>query len=125
MMVINICVALIVVITVLILFIYKKIFVIKVNGSSMEPTYSNNDYLIGYRSRSITVGDVVVARIDYKGHPTKCITVIKRIDYIVYENSRARLFLTGDNKGHSIDSRDCNFGTIPIDRVVGKVIYAI
>lgn len=89
----------------------------------MEPTLFNDDYVLGYRTHMFNVLDIVVANIDYPRESDSQITVIKRVDGIVYDNLVPRLFLTGDNKGYSIDSRDKEFGTVPIDQVLGKVIW--
>lgn len=119
----TIYLSLIVIVTVVFLILRKKIFIIRVKGSSMEPTLFNDDYVLGYRTRVFNVSDIVVANIDYISESDSQITVIKRVDYIVDDSLVPRLFLTGDNKEFSIDSRDKDFGIVPIDQVLGKVIW--
>lgn len=79
----------------------------------MEPTLktgqivwvSNWYYLIN----KVRVGDIVLFR---KNHQE----LIKRVKKI----SRDRVFLVGDNKSDSLDSRA--FGKVSSDKILGKVI---
>lgn len=122
-MIYGLCALSIAVIALVLIILTKKIFIIKVKGSSMEPTLFNNDYVLGYRTDVFNTSDIVVANVKYPSSPNGQVTVIKRIESIIYESASPRLFLTGDNKGYSIDSRDKAFGTVPIDQVIGKVIW--
>lgn len=86
---------------------------IKVIGRSMEPAFKHNQIVITssipFFFRKPRIGDVVVLL--HKRY------IIKRIAK-VEEN---RIFVTGDNRKESTDSRD--FGWITKEEVVGKVIF--
>lgn len=58
----------------------------------------------------IKVGDLVIVKVDGK-------EMVKRIQKV----DDRRIFVIGDNKDESTDSRD--FGPVNTDQVVGKVIY--
>lgn len=105
-------------------------------GASMEPTYSTGDRLLCVRSFAPpSAGDVILFEKDGK-------LLVKRVaaepgevadlpndelpayDYwgsdIVPEGY---LFVTGDNSPQSHDSRDPDFGLIPIEDVWGYVVF--
>lgn len=42
--------------------------------------------------------------------------------YEVYTVPSDHVFLLGDNRNHSIDSRKCSIGYIPTDSIVGKIV---
>jgi nickel-type superoxide dismutase maturation protease len=91
------------------------LFRVKVAGHSMEPALKHNQIIIAssipYIFRKPHTGDIVVL-----SH-SKCI--IKRI-VKVKENE---VFVVGDNKNESTDSR--NFGWVNKKEIIGKVIYKI
>ncbi len=90
-----------------------KIF--RVEDRSMEPRIKAGDYLIVSRlSNRLKIGDVVVLK-----HPTKDIKIVKRISTI----SDTMVFVVGDNKNESGDSR--NFGSMARNMVIGKVVFKI
>lgn len=86
---------------------------IKVVGHSMEPTLKQNQIVIvssiPYLFRKPKIGDIVVLK--------RQKYIIKRIAAIKKE----QVFVVGDNKKESRDSRE--FGWIKKDRILGKVIY--
>lgn len=85
---------------------------IYVKGRSMEPTLVEGEYLSCNTSRkakkAIKVGDIIVFKRD--GY-----AVIKRVTKIF----RNAYFVIGDNKKHSIDSRQ--YGSISYKDVIGVV----
>jgi nickel-type superoxide dismutase maturation protease len=86
--------------------------IFRVSDRSMEPAVKEGDYLIVSRwYRRLRVGDIVVLR-----HPTKNISIVKRISTV----SSNSVHVIGDNKEFSEDSR--KFGSLDMERVVGKVI---
>lgn len=114
-----------------------------VAGASMEPTLRNHELILinkqAYKTNTPTNGDVVVFK--YQGD-----TLIKRVvatsgeviafrpvttqqqvfsnpfqtipDY--YQIPNGKIYVLGDNREHSYDSRD--FGTVPIDSIMGKMV---
>ncbi len=86
---------------------------IKVVGHSMEPTLKQNQIVLAssipYFFKKPKVGDIVVLK--------RQKYIIKRISKIKKE----KIFVEGDNKKESTDSR--SFGWIGKDSILGKVIY--
>ena len=84
----------------------------KTEGPSMEPTYHSGDYFLLFKfPQSFSVGDIVA--ID---HPTLG-TLLKRVEYVEGDY----LYLLGDNRDWSWDSRD--FGLLPADQVRGRILF--
>lgn len=97
-------------IAMLIVFLFLAFPFIRVSGVSMLPTLEEGDILLSTRLYSdLKVGDVVVVRLLDK-------VVIKRIKI----KKGQMLFLEGDNKNQSCDSR--HYGYINEKRVVSKVL---
>ena len=122
-----------------------------VSGSSMEPTYRNGQILIFSRQLPWSYGDVIILRNDEVGKiiikrvigmPGDRISVE---DGIVYRNDielneqyaqedsscqvaeievpEGYVFVAGDNRPHSLDSRSEEIGCIEIDDVLGVVPF--
>jgi len=91
------------------------LFRVKVIGHSMEPALNDGQALIAssipYFFKKPRIGDIVVLQLE------KCI--IKRIAGI----KKDKIFVVGDNKKESTDSR--NFGWIANNKIIGKVILII
>lgn len=92
------------------------LFVARVSGHSMQPTFSQNDQLlvsgISYWFLKPKIGDIIVFNMSKKFH-------IKRI--IDVKNNT--FFVAGDNPKDSLDSRQ--FGWIERSAILGKVIKKI
>lgn len=90
---------------------------IRVIGHSMEPTIKQNKIVIvssiPYFFRKPKVGDIVVVK--------RQKYIIKRIAAINPSADGEQVFVIGDNKKESNDSR--HFGWIGKDNILGKVIY--
>lgn len=95
------------------MFFISKIDFFIVSGSSMDPTLKNGDYVIAYQS-DFKVGDIVVINSSGICNSSR---IIKRITAIDGE----MVFVEGDNKENSYDSR--NFGWIDKKLIIGTVIY--
>ena len=96
---------------VLFLYFFRITFV---NGCSMKPTLKETDFLIcNTFDTTPEIGDIVVVK------PLICTNdyIIKRVTDI----KDNQIFLEGDNKEHSYDSR--NFGWIDKENVLGVVLF--
>ncbi len=109
---------------------YMIIDISVVYGKSMIPTIKPGNIIIYNRlaygirlpiiNRYITLwktpkkGDIIILK-----KPNDDILTVKRCERVYSKNKE--IFVTGDNKNNSIDSRD--FGLISINLVEGKVIF--
>ncbi len=82
----------------------------RVVGNSMSPTLSNGQFILVYKTSKFKVGDVVVAYMNKR-------EVVKRI----IRMSNGSVFLEGDNKLESTDSRE--HGSLIDKYVIGKVVW--
>jgi signal peptidase I len=84
-----------------------------VDGCSMEPTLETGDCVLYSVSKEPEIGDIVIiAPTIFHGN-----YMIKRITDI----SEDKIFVEGDNKPNSYDSR--RFGWLDKDLVVGVVVF--
>jgi nickel-type superoxide dismutase maturation protease len=88
----------------------------KIHGHSMEPTLKPNDEVLvsslSYFFTSPKRNDIVAFK-----DPRDNKVLIKRITKI----ETKKIFVQGDNKKHSTDSRE--FGMIEKKAIIGKVIF--
>lgn len=99
-------------------YIYPRVFIIRINGDSMEPTFSDGELLLAYRDFSLFEENSIYIYMKY-GKP-----VIKRLINIKHlHNTDAKvcaLWFEGDNSDTSKDSR--HYGFIRNTVVIGKVL---
>jgi nickel-type superoxide dismutase maturation protease len=91
-----------------------------VRGNSMSPLLNDGDVVFvdprAYATALPQVGDVVVARHPYQ----RDLQIIKRVADVTDDQ---RVFLESDNPSEGTDSH--TFGTIPYDRLLGRVTARI
>ena len=104
---------------------------VAVRGESMSPNYNDGDWLLfrllpaKSKAKSQTkskanelVGKVVL--IQRRSNVGEDFLQIKRVTQVHDDNDEARIWVEGDNKSASTDSR--NWGALDSDEVIGKLI---
>ncbi len=89
----------------------RRIF--RVRGDSMLPTLKDGDAVMIVPARSVSKGDVVLAKHPYKSS----VRILKRVSGI---DTDGRYSLAGDNPDDSTDSR--TFGSVPLEYIHGKAV---
>lgn len=85
-----------------------------IQGDSMLPGYHNMQLVVLNKyDRTYEVGDVIAIRC--KGLDA---VIVKRVESIYPEG----YYVLGDNREHSVDSRDERVGLIEQNDIIGKVI---
>lgn len=147
--------ALIVVAAVAVLLATLFLPVLQVSGSSMEPTLSDDDIILLVKTDNLKTGDLIgfyyqnklllkrvigvagdVIDIDEEGNVTVNGELLDE-PYVTnkslgecdielpYQVPESRVFVMGDNRATSIDSRSSAIGCIEQDQIVGKVLIRI
>lgn len=99
----------------------RILVVVRVEGSSMLPTYVDGDRLLALRppvGRRVRIGDVVVVVAPAPIGATETETLVKRVSRL----EPHRVFVAGDNSP-SYDSSA--FGPLARDAVIGRVLRLI
>ena len=129
--------------------------VIRVTGTSMQPGFQPGDILVGRKTGNLETGDIcsfyynnklILKRIIAKGGDTVEISEEGRVsvngaeleesyvsEYTLgdcdlefpFEVPLNTVFVLGDNRGKSVDSRYTNFGCINESEIVGTVLLRI
>lgn len=129
--------------------------VIQVSGDSMTPTLNDGDVLLTRNTDSVTYGDLCCVSWQNKmllkrviGLPGDVITIepdgsvyvnqeLLDEPYVIekdrgdcdinfpYEVPDQKIFILGDNRTLSIDSRNSDIGCIGTEQIVGKVLFRI
>lgn len=129
--------------------------VIQVSGNSMEPTLQNGDVLVLVKSDKVSYGDLCCVSWQNKtllkrviGLPGDVITIDQQGNVYVndklldepyvpekslgncdiefpYEVPDNKIFLLGDKRSVSVDSRSSAIGCVEKDQVVGHVLFKV
>lgn len=129
--------------------------VLQIYGNSMTPTLEEGDIVISLKSHEYEYGDVVafyynnkilVKRViagpgqwvDIKADGTVYVNdVMKEEPYISdkafgdcnivlpYQVPESRIFVMGDHRSISMDSRNSNVGCIAEEQIVGKIVFRV
>lgn len=129
--------------------------VLQVTGNSMSPTFQQGDILIAYKTDDFTTGDLiafyynnkilvkrVIARagdwVDIDGEGNVYVNDIAIEEpYILekdlgdcnidlpYQVPESRVFVMGDNRSVSIDSRNTAVGCVSSEQLVGKIEFRV
>lgn len=129
--------------------------VLQVYGTSMEPTLSEGNIVLSVKGGGFQPGDVVAFYFNNKilikrviGNPGDWVDIdengnvyvnqelleepyIKEKDYgicdltLPYQVPEGRIFVMGDNRNVSMDSRSSSVGCISEEQIVGKLTYLV
>ena len=114
----------VIVLTVIATFIFLQFVQIsRVNGSSMENTYFQNNIVlidkVFYKHSQPKRNDIII--VDYDDGLDDTL-IIKRV--IAVDIPKGKVFVMGDNRNHSLDSRKLGYFDFDND-VIGKVFFKI
>ena len=129
--------------------------VLRIDGSSMKPTYNENDVLLVFKKKDLKPGDicafyynntVLVKRViavsgdtvnlDLEGN-VSVNGILLDEPYLVekayghtditfpYTVPESRIFVMGDHRSVSIDSRNTVIGCVAQGQIIGKVLFRI
>ena len=100
---------------------------VAVRGESMSPNYNDGDWLLfrllpakskAKSKANELVGKVVLIR--RRSNVGEDFLQVKRVTQVHNDNDEALIWVEGDNKSASTDSR--NWGALDSDEVIGKLI---
>lgn len=108
----------------------RRVFVVRVRGRSMGPTYGDGDQLVMVRSARVRRGDVVAFRLPAAAAGLAAVgrsgvPAVKRVAGVAGDAPAGDLvppghvFLVGDAR-HSLDSRV--YGPVPVDHLLGRAV---
>lgn len=129
--------------------------VLKITGSSMTPTLNNGEMVVSLRTKQFESGDVIAFYYDNKILIKRVIATAgqyvdmkedgtvfvdgKELDepYIKekskgecniklpYQVGDGQIFVMGDDRAISLDSRTTAVGTIPEEKIIGRVFFRV
>lgn len=98
--------------------------VLQVNGSSMQETLQNEDIVAAVNSPSYHTGDVVAFYYNNS-------ILIKRViadggDWVDIDlEGNVYVFVMGDHRTVSVDSRNTAIGCVDNDKIMGRVLFRL
>lgn len=129
--------------------------VLEIFGSSMTPTLQEGQYVVAIKDSSPETGDIVAFYYGNKVLVKRCIAgpgswvdiledgtvtvngqaldepYLKTKSFgicdleLPYQVPEGTYFLIGDERETSVDSRHSSIGCIPVDQMVGKIVYRV
>ena len=100
---------------------------VAVRGESMSPNYNDGDWLLfrllPAKSKAKSMANELVGKvvlIQRESEFGRDFLQVKRVTQVHNDNDEARIWVEGDNKSASTDSR--NWGALDSDEVIGKLI---
>ena len=101
---------------------------VEVRGESMSPNYNDGDWLLfrllPAKSKAKSKANELVGKVVLIQRESEFGTdflQVKRVTQVHNDNDEARIWVEGDNKSASTDSR--NWGALDSDEVIGKLIF--
>ena len=104
--------------------------VLQIYGSSMTPTLAEGEIVVSVKGTDMKTGDIVAFY--YNNN-----VLIKRVIaqpgkafgecniQLPYQVPDSRIFVMGDHRGVSIDSRNTAVGCVADEQIVGKIIFRV
>jgi hypothetical protein len=99
---------------------FKKV---EVRGDSMSPNYNEGDWLLFRLLPAKSKADELVGKvvlIKRRSNLGEDFLQVKRVIHVHNSNNETEIWVEGDNKGASTDSR--SWGALDSDEVIGKLI---
>ena len=120
--------------------------VLRIYGTSMSPTLDEGNYVLSVKGSNFETGDVIIKRViaqpgewvDIAEDGTVYVNNVK-IDepYVTdlafgecdielpYQVPESRIFVMGDHRDVSVDSRSTTIGCVAEEQIVGKIVFCI
>ena len=131
----NTLISMLVIVSVALLSAALFLPILRVYGKSMEGTLDSGDIVVTAKSSEYERGDIIAfyynnndvyvnnAKIDepYLRQKTKGDTDIE----FPYTVPNGKLFVMGDNRALSLDSRNFSIGCIAEEQIVGKIVFRV
>ena len=90
--------------------------VLQIYGESMQPTLFEEEFVVSIKGSDMETGDLVAFYYNNK-------ILIKRV--IAQAGQENRVFVMGDNRSVSVDSRSTTIGCVAVEQLVGKIVFRI
>ena len=108
---------------------FKAFFkAVEVRGDSMSPNYNDGDWLLfrvlPAKSKAKSKAQELIGKVVLIQRQSEFGTdflQVKRVTQVSDRNNKAEIWVEGDNKGESTDSR--SWGPLNSDEVIGKLMF--
>ena len=110
--------------------------VLRIYGSSMNDTLNEGDIVVSIKGNDLSTGDIIAFYYNNKilvkrviGTPGDWIDLDKALGdcniELPYQVPESRVFVMGDNRSVSVDSRNTAVGCVAEEQIVGKIVFRV